>query len=97
MADVIRTAWHLVVSVVAFLAPWVFGAIAGAAGSLAGLVTVFAVAGEDGPGAAIGLAYVLLALFLAAVVAWGVWRCRRITADIPTKSSSAAARHRKVA
>lgn len=80
MADVFRTTWHLAVSIAGALAPWVFGLIAGAAGSIAGAVVVFTVAGTDGPRAAIGLALGLLGVFLASVVAWGFWRCRDITA-----------------
>lgn len=95
MADVLRAAWHLLTAVVAFLAPWVFGAIVGAAYSLAGVVVVFTVAGTDGPQAAILLTLALLGLFLAAVVAWGVWRCHHITTAIHTHSSPV--RHRKVA
>lgn len=96
MAEILRAAWHLLVSVVAALAPWVFGAIIGAAYSVAGMFVVFTVAGADGPEAAIGLTLGLLGLFLAAVIAWGLWRCRHITATTHTQSSSAASR-RKVA
>jgi hypothetical protein len=78
VADVLRAMWHLVASIAAALAPWVFGVIVGAVYSLAGLVVVFTVAGADGPRAAIVLALCLLGLFLAAVVAWGVWHCHRI-------------------
>lgn len=92
----LRAAWRLAVAVVTFLAPFVFGAIAGAAGSAAGVVAVFTVAGYDGPRAAILLTLALLGLFLAAVIAWGVWRCRDITSTTHTKSSSTA-RRRKVA
>ena len=96
MADVLRVIWRVTVSVVVFLAPVMSGAIGWGAGSVAGVVVVFTVAGTDGPQAAICLTLVLLGLFLAAVVAWGVWRCRAITAATHTQSSSPA-RHRKVA
>lgn len=86
MADALRPVWRLLVAVAGFLAPWVFGAIVGAAYSVAGLVVVFTVAGTDGPQAAAWLVLVLLALFLAAVVAWGVCRCHRITSAIHTKT-----------
>lgn len=80
MADVLRAAWRIAMTVVTAVAPFVFGAIAGAVGSAAGAVVVFTAAGTDGPEAAIWLTLVLLALFLAAVIAWGVWRCRDIAA-----------------
>jgi len=76
VADVLRAAWHLLVSIVTFLAPWVFGAIAGLAGSAAGLVFVFAVYGAYGARVGILTTLVLTGLFLGVgvLLVLGGWR-----------------------